>query len=412
MLMVVSRHNQKRYNQVITDYYGALRMQPRPNVSSLQTMPNDASHPRADNGDIDLVEIIALAWRGKLWILSGIVLGVTTALSVLQVKNPPVYVLKLPVLLEGGDAVLNKDFINDFNRSPADFYGSLSQHAAELVKQLNDHGMNIDRFTRRQDGALGDRHVPYKLIETGGPGSNSFTLELRLPLPSTAVSPDNLALATTASLMNAVTRRRNSDAAAAQLNASASNPPLTPAEQLRQLELQRFSEWMTIRLQVEGLIADLGRRLKGLGMTAPAGLSREESLLWLLGAFAAHSQIPDPEKAQVNEKFTALRAALSSIKLRFENPLHDAELKLQEHFDQANLQASLVPLDKINLRVVAPSNPSQPGTLLETSWTKESKQPFFGSVGVVVGALAGFTGYLIATFFIRHWRRLRQMTAR
>lgn len=353
-----------------------------------------------DSNYVDIIDLAAFLWKARIFIIIGIIVGISVSLVIQYYFKPTKYLVEIPATVEflatnDEDGMFSRFNSTFTTRKNAEIlYKTLTASATpEITEALNKMLLNSEKFIALQtSGSLGK--IPFMLsrAKTGG---FSFQGQFR--------ANDSQALVTLA--LVAAARKVATENNEFQ---QADSEKIAAAKQTQDSEMQDILESHLIKRGLEEdrakvkLLAIEANLSKQLGPTPGIVFDPyQDQIPRLLGYLKNAGKISDAELQKVSETRSKLISNMESARSRYVRVINDAQESFQVSSKRALTHASealaLIPVlkadDTLAKQVI------QDGSYQRV----ESKTIIFLIAGILGGAIGGACAFAIR-LFIRHNR--------
>jgi hypothetical protein len=336
---------------------------------------------------IELFDVAAFLWRARIFLLLGIVLGITTSAVLLDKKKPPAYVTSLAIRLETVGGINTEGVINNFSQFV---------ERPELKTRLSD----VE--------PVGGR-MPFKLVSTG----NALTLEVA----SLHADASGARALKSAEGLTAAAREMNNkilEAANAVVNNSDGEKQGSGFEsQFAKLAAMQASEEAPLRAKLFGLEARLARR-SGLRPVpsvvvqpgaAGGGMGLGDDVMRLFGAL--DGKLSGSERDAVLSEYADIVGRIRAVQAKYAQPLTEITAAMAALSDgilkAASGDVGLVPVVVVDKAAFAGA------VAAGTHERYESKRVLFLALGVILGGILGLMAYGFLVFITENRERIRSI---
>jgi hypothetical protein len=340
---------------------------------------NGAEIDRADEY-FDFIDVLGFLWRAKVFLISGLTLGVVAAVGTANAKKPPVYIATVPVNLEVAGGISSDGIITKFNELIA---------RGDVQKSLESARV----------GFVAGK-PPFKLsLEHGRASLDVSTL--------TADSTGERALAASETLTMAARdlNKKLTDAAGSSGGQKAETSDLE--RKLTKLMAAQASEESTPRLKLFALESKLAQKsgLRPIPAASYRGNSLGDDVLRLLAA--AEARLSAEEKAAILAEYSKLTGEIRSIQIKYDQPISEMTSAIgglsASVLKTATGEGDLFP-------VVEVDEPAFKSLVAAGTHERyESKKSLFIALGAILGATLGLMTYGAVLFFRSNASRLRKI---
>ena len=306
-----------------------------------------------------MIDAIGFLWRAKLWVITGIVIGITCAVVTVYSKKPPVYVTSLPITLEVA-AALNPDAI---------------------VAKFNQFIDRPDLKTALPGVALLGGKMPFKLVSSGS------NLGLEVSRLSAEASGDE-AMKAAEGLTNA----------ARDLNKNIET-------EFAKLAQMQASEEAPVKAKLYGLEAKLAQKYGAKTTQVMGAVPLGDDVLRLLGAL--EGKISAAERAAVITEYSSLVGQIRAIQAKYVQPINEMTAGM------ASLSAGIIKSATGDLGevpvVVLDKAAFKASVAAGTHERYESKRALFIALGVILGGMLGLMAYGVRLFIAENRERIQKI---
>ena len=328
---------------------------------------------------IDFIDVLAFIWKAKVWVLTGLLLGIACASLVIALKKPPVFISTVPVSLEFSSGLNSGEIVSKF--SPL-----VTSHEIRSV------------FAEK--GLLIDGQVPVKLVLL--PSGNKLEVMTRDGEPSGARA---LFVAETFTKVAREMNRKIEDFRRLA-KASAQEPAIETDAQVRftLLAALQAKEESRFRLRLFELEAKLFKKFgsKPIVFSSDEANILGDSVLKLVGFLG--DRLPDSERSEILSERDNIVASINSVQAKYEEPLRILKESMQT-LSQDLIRTVNLDADKVT--VIVPDELAFKGLVVTGSHERfESKRTLYLALGLLFGGMIGLIGYGLKEFFIANRDRV------
>ena len=332
---------------------------------------------------IDLVDVVGFLWRGRIWILSSIILGMLGAAAMAVIKFQPTYYTSVP-LIKGSD-------------SP----GAAAAELSRVIEAPKIKATMMDRYVAHSAGEFNvDGNFPLKIT------SSATNLDLEISAKSQDATGLR-ALGIAHDLNLSLIELKKSQNERLSKHASAEAFPIGNGEletAFTKLVALQNSEESPHRVKLFALEATLSQRagVRPTPSTFVLGTSIGDDVLRLLGAL--DGKMSREEQMKILVEYGQITGAIRAIQAKYDQPIKELSARFAQV--SAEIIASVPVPIPIPIPVVDEAA-FKSAVAAGTHERKETKQPFVLAVGVILGALFGIVGFGIKVFIGDNRERLR-----
>ena len=327
---------------------------------------------------IDIIDVLAFLWRAKVFVITGILLGLVGAIAVTEAKKPAVYVTTMPVSLEVAGGITGDGIIAKFN-------GLLGR--ADVRSAMQSAGVSN----------IGGK-LPFRLKND----SAGVSLEVSSLVADAA---GEKALGAVKSLATAARDLNKKMSEAADLSPALKEPKSDLEVQFARLASAQALEEAPVRTKLFALESKLAQK-SGI-RPAPAavlkGTAIGDDVLRLLGA--ADGKLPAAERDAVISEYSQLVGAIKAVQAKYEQPLVEMTSAL------GSLSAGLIKSatgEGDNYPVIAVNEAAYKASVAAGIHERyESKRLLFAILGILLGGILGLMVFDMSRFFTENRDRMR-----
>ena len=327
---------------------------------------------------IDIIDVLAFLWRAKVFVITGILLGLVGAIAVTEAKKPAVYVTNMPVSLEVAGGITGDGIVAKFN-------GLLGRTEVRVAMQsagVSNIGGKLP-FKLKNDSAGVSLEVSSLVADTAGDKALAAAK----------------ALATAARDLN----KKMSEAASLAPLSKASKSDLEV--QFARLASAQALEEAPVRAKLFAMESRLAQK-SGIKPTPAAvvnGTAIGDDVLRLLGA--ADGKLSAAERDAVIFEYSQLVGTIKALQAKYEQPLAEMTSAL------ASLSAGLIKSatgEGDSYPVIAVNEAAYKASVAAgTHECYESKRLLFAILGIMLGGMLGLMAYGMSRFFAENRDRIR-----
>ncbi len=353
-------------------------------ASSVQKSPLSPS----EDEYIDMIDVIGFLWRAKLWVITGIVIGITCAAVTVYSKKPPVYVTSLPITLEVA-AALNPDAI---------------------VAKFNQFIDRPDLKAALPGVALLGGKMPFKLVSSG----SNLGLEVSR-LSAEASGDEAMKAAEGLTIAARALNKKMTDAAkSAESAITQVSQGIDIEADFAKVAQMQASDEAPVKAKLFALESKLGQK-SGMrpvpsiivNAGAVSGTSVGDDVLRLLGAL--EGKISAAERAAVITEYSSLVGQIRAIQAKYVQPINEMTAGM------ASLSAGIIKSATGDLGevpvVVVDKAAFKASVAAGTHERYESKRTLFIALGLILGGMLGLMAYGVRLFIAENRERIQKIFA-
>ena len=333
-----------------------------------------------------MIDVIGFLWRAKLWVIIGILLGVTGAVITVYAKKPPAYVTSFPITLEVTRSLSTEGIITKFN----DFIERTDTRAA--LSGVEPVGGKM----------------PFKLNAVG----NVLTLEVSR-LSSDPSGEDAMK---TADLLTNIARELNNKIIAAangvEPNVTTSAPGQDLGEQFAKVAAMAASEEAPLRAKLFALESRLAQKSgikpqpsMTVNTAVSAGTSLGDDVLRLVGSL--DGKLSPAERTAVMHEYSDLVGQIRATQAKYVQPLTEMTTAM------ATLSPGIIKRatgDIGQVPVLVVDNLAYKASVAAGTHERyESKRALFIVLGFILGGMLGLMAYGVRLFIAENRERIRKI---
>jgi hypothetical protein len=330
---------------------------------------------------IDIVDVIGFLWRAKIWIFSGIFIGLVGAFFVFRTKMRPTYYTSVPFSAVGFSPGLAVAELNRFVDGP---------EVKPLISAKYSAHSNSDPVV--------DGNFPLKFVMSG----SNYILEVAAKFQDSS-GMKALGIASDLSRVVAQYRKDLIDHSSALDSGTVVVKKTDLESTFTKLVAMQSIEESPYRVKLFAMEALLAQKsgTRPIPATSVLGTAMGDDVLRLMGILG--SKLSNEERVKMLSEYGMITGAIKAIQAKYDLPIRELSGRFAPMSPEIIASVNAVPfpvpvIDEPAFRVSVAAG---------THERKESKLPIILALGVIIGAAAGIFGYGTKTFIEDNQDRIR-----
>jgi hypothetical protein len=354
------------------------------------TAPGVQSAPSKYSVDdhIDMIDVLGFLWRARIWVITGVTIGIVGLLVLVHSKKPSVYITSLPTTLEVVASLTTDGTVAKFSQ-----FIDRPDIKAELP------GVEL----------IGGK-MPFKLVSSG----NSLALEV------SRVSADpsgDAAIKAAEALTNAARSLNKKMTEAAKSAGSAISQTSQGADiesEFAKLAQMQASEEAPVKAKLFALEARLAQKSGAkplpamiVNASAVSGTSVGDDVLRLLGAL--DGKVTPAEQVAVIAEYSSLVGQIRAIQAKYVQPITEMTAGMVS-LSSGIIKSATGDIGGVPV-VVVDEAAFKASVAAGTHERYESKRALFIALGVILGGMLGLMAYGVRLFIAENRDRIQKIFA-